>query len=430
MISNMRVESKFKLLKATLLVLSLFAITVGSVLMFATPRRVSADETAELDVELTIEPVISITASPTEVAMEVTPTAAGDFVSGDTTVTVSTNNSTGYTLKASSMSETTALVHNTTSSLTIPTLTGSVALADFCDQTTNNNRWGFTHDNTTLLASDTYLGVPPLSAPVTIKATTAAGLGSETVVTFGAKIDVNTREGTYENTVVFTATPNYVLLPALQDFTANTCTNLKTFDASKASHTTYTYRDSRDDKEYTVRKLADGNCWMTSNLRLAGGTEITAADSDITAASYTLPSEWQNSSYTAYMLDATDSANGAYYNWVAAAAGQNISTGATAVSICPKGWKLPARTMYEALYTLYGSDLSTFNTAFNTVLAGYALNGQTYDIGVRGDYWSADTENETRAFIMRITETTFSAASDNYISKNGGRPVRCYFVGE
>ncbi len=40
--------------------------------------------------------------------------------------------------------------------------------------------------------------------------------------------------------------------------------------------------DARDGSVYTVRKLADGNCWMTENLRLnLSGRKLTSADTDI-----------------------------------------------------------------------------------------------------------------------------------------------------
>ncbi|MBR2695459.1 hypothetical protein IKE86_00915 [Candidatus Saccharibacteria bacterium] len=46
---------------------------------------------------------------------------------------------------------------------------------------------------------------------------------------------------------------------------------------------TFALRDTRDGKRYTVRRLADGNCWMVQNLNLDlySGMTLTASDTDL-----------------------------------------------------------------------------------------------------------------------------------------------------
>lgn len=65
----------------------------------------------------------------------------------------------------------------------------------------------------------------------------------------------------------------------MQSFDATACSNL-------AEHKTIALTDNRDGNVYTVAKLKDGNCWMTSNLALnladfAGTTKLTSDNTDI-----------------------------------------------------------------------------------------------------------------------------------------------------
>ena len=50
-----------------------------------------------------------------------------------------------------------------------------------------------------------------------------------------------------------------------------------------------TLYDIRDNNSYTVRKLADGNCWMTTNLNLSlsTNTPIIGSKNDGSAFTYT-----------------------------------------------------------------------------------------------------------------------------------------------
>ena len=146
-----------------------------------------------------------------------------------------------------------------------------------------------------------------------------------------------------------------------------------------------TLTDTRDSKQYTVVKLADGNIWMTENLNLAGGTALSADDTDVTSTYITgfttqgnltknttnntisLPSSTtsgfgNNSIAYVYNTNRTGtncSSPGCYgyYSWIAATLGGKQANGSTAetrdgynaaASICPKGWKLPTATTSNA----------------------------------------------------------------------------------
>jgi uncharacterized protein (TIGR02145 family) len=153
--------------------------------------------------------------------------------------------------------------------------------------------------------------------------------------------------------------------------------------------------DTRNNQNYRIRKLPDGNCWMIDNLKLANYT-LTATDSDVTA-NFTIPASPVQNSAThgnGVCVGGTASTTGSYltcdgtstqsttntpfiaysdpsgtensyadnctnqngisensltgcgylYNWYTATAGTgtySTSSGAVASSICPAGWNLP-----------------------------------------------------------------------------------------
>ena len=175
-------------------------------------------------------------------------------------------------------------------------------------------------------------------------------------------------------------------------------------------------KDTRDGKTYTVQRLADGKCWMTSDLNLAGGTALYSDDSNVPAtgytkasgnAYYTLPASETISSGTSlnnrtdetkpfssdtvdYVFNSSNNTTdctsskpcNSYYSWLAATAGGKDASGSavtgngydTAYSICPKGWRLPTSTTrnddaqtnnrwktgdWYALATAYGANLES-----------------------------------------------------------------------
>ena len=238
--------------------------------------------------------------------------------------------------------------------------------------------------------------------------------------------------------------------------------------------------DSRDGKLYTIARLADGKCWMTSNLDLAGGTTITSADSDI-SSDYTLPqSAVKNSSdnnladstqfsdnATAYVFNSGNTSDcggsgqntpcGSYYSWLAATAGTGSSTANyhnAPSSICPKGWRLPTATTSNANATSgtnyqsgdfyqmaihYGLasgvlvedpdndpkfiDYAGPGTVPNFLLAGRYNSGLFYYGGNGGSYWSATASGSPLAYSMGFNSGGVGSVYND--SRKLGFSVRC-----
>ena len=246
----------------------------------------------------------------------------------------------------------------------------------------------------------------------------------------------------------------------------------------------YSLKDSRDEQSYNVAKLADGKCWMITNLNLAGGTVLSSDKSDVPSTNYyTLPASTTISSgtsvqsgqfssdTTAYVFNTgnnTTTCNSStpcnsYYSWLAATAGGKDSSGNAvstdgynaAYSICPKGWRLPTSTTsnanaqtspnwktgdWYALATAYGanlesnyynsSDTNFYNNAGpgtnpNFLLAGSYYNGWFYLGGSTGYYWSSTASSSTNAYDLYFSSGSVGLASNS--NRRRGASVRCVY---
>jgi uncharacterized protein (TIGR02145 family) len=117
-----------------------------------------------------------------------------------------------------------------------------------------------------------------------------------------------------------------------------------------------TLTDVRDGETYRVRKLADGNVWMTENLRVNSGNSLLldASTSDITSGTWLLPASSSSWTFPAQADNLTEEemkvsqvfkidSEEVIYNFAAATVGGSTVTGIAPDSICPKSWKLPVR---------------------------------------------------------------------------------------
>ena len=152
--------------------------------------------------------------------------------------------------------------------------------------------------------------------------------------------------------------------------------------ANAATGTVIALEDERDGQVYTVAKLADGNWWMTENLRLNfedANTNITKdntnrpTDAFVTAVANkpASSSTWCKTNNTACVDQIVYNANsfryeyGSYYNYYTVAAGNGSYTapiGAASGDICPAGWHVPTSRR--------ASDNGDFGNLIN-LLGGY-----------------------------------------------------------
>ena len=155
---------------------------------------------------------ISVSSSGT-VTINITPVAGGSQTSASDTVSVSTNNSSGYALTLADSDATTTLANGgNTIAAHAGTQASPTALA--------NNSWGYHVDSiggfgtggavesNVTSSSIKYAGVPATGSPNTIKTTATTASGDTTTVWYGVKADTTNPNGTYTDTVTYTATTN------------------------------------------------------------------------------------------------------------------------------------------------------------------------------------------------------------------------------
>lgn len=135
------------------------------------------------------------------------------------------------------------------------------------------------------------------------------------------------------------------------NFTSAACSNL-------AANTTAAVTDNRNNQNYTVKKMSDGNCWMISNLRYlpqnnAAGTYKLATNGNYMTADGT-DSRTGSNLDTAFYYNVPDGSSnhttdgffGYLYNWYGASAGTGNSTRVwldeVESSVCPSPFELPS----------------------------------------------------------------------------------------
>lgn len=183
--------------------------------LLVVPAFVSAQaEDEDTIINANIGSTISITTSGT-VNLNVTPTLAGAATSSSDTVTVATNNSAGYVLALEDVDADTDLDDGASNS--IAAHAGTIGTPT----TLANNSWGYRVDGaggfgagpTSAQSSQanltgTWAGVPANGAADTLKTTASPAAGDTTTVWYGVKADTSKPDGTYTNTVLYTATAN------------------------------------------------------------------------------------------------------------------------------------------------------------------------------------------------------------------------------
>ena len=411
-------------------ILSIFAPIFGS--------NATNNSTQELAAE--VNPVISLSA-PTELSFNINPTATGVFDSKELTVNISTNAIKGYELYFSSEDEQTNMKH-TTPSITqsiSSTFTGSLTSTNM-----QNNTWGYSLNNTD------FKSIPKKTEQVKLKDLNTYPTPAERTqsIYFGVKADTTLPSGTYEKNVVFTAIahanppkPQKTLhsISTMQQMTPAICTATTTplatvtqLDTDGSHHgdpnyvPTKTLTDTRDNNTYTVSKLADGKCWMTQNLRIINKT-ITPDNSDVTT-NYTIPASSISGFNSFDISNAYVDSDGGFYTWYTATAGtgtQSMSSGNTAVSICPKGWRLPTggdSGEFKALNNRYSS-YSNLIANIDFTLSGNVNSGSRRDQGSYGYYWSSTVVSGGYPYYLYLDTSNVYPA--NYINKSLGFSVRC-----
>ncbi|MBP5675169.1 hypothetical protein J6W91_02450 [Candidatus Saccharibacteria bacterium] len=270
--------------------------------------------------------------------------------------------------------------------------------------------------------------LPGISNPLTVKNT---GESIELTLTIG--INDTIPAGKYVNTIVATAdmVPTIAEVQNMQDMTAEACVETD-------MGVTTTLKDVRDDNVYSVAKLKDGQCWMTQNLRIAG-IEISSEDSDMQDGQTFMienatMENFQVNEYSLYRpdvdtskayVDNAEGGYGGYYNFYTATAGtggESAPYTSASSSICPKGWRMPARGDFGTLANYYGpTRMVEDEPKFN--LSGDVCSGGLWLKETAGWYWAKEIYDNDDAYrlILNIDNVNLGDSTD----KSYGLSVRC-----
>lgn len=194
--------------------LAIFSIVV-LIMSVGTTAVVSAI-TASTTISSQISAVISLLTTNGTVNVNVTPTGGGVQTIASDTVTVSTNDSSGYTLQ---LAETGASSNLVSGSNNIPASSGTVAspIAMAVDT------WGFRVDGlagsgfgagptsgqaSAAISTLKFAAVPATASPQTLANTSGTATNATMTVWYGVAADTTQPSGTYTNSVTYTAVAN------------------------------------------------------------------------------------------------------------------------------------------------------------------------------------------------------------------------------
>ena len=452
---------------------------------------VSTESDATKAAPIPSETTLSLSTSNLSLVFDITD-VNGTFAASDpATISVSTNNYTGYTLNFSSTSSDT----NATKLVNGDNAIDSISAASTPEEFSVNN-WGYLPSKFNSLDNVLYRPAPDTNGSVLDRTNTANLESNEYTVVLGAKADYSTPAGTYQNTFKFTAVANPVTYSVTYNKnTEDTVTNMPTNLAGDTAATSVTISDlvpqregydflgwntsadgsgatynpngdgtnliydlnqttnnngtlyaiweknklymqdvtldtcpaertlvydSRDNQEYYIQKIGS-TCWMTSNLNLAGGTKITPEKSNV-ADDFTLPAS-STTDFVSWGSPAVhnDDTYGSYYNYIAATAGTNPSSGNATYDICPKGWRLPSQTEYNTLKATYTTgDALTAAPWYGIYDGQYA--GSIQSAGYYGNYWASAAADSDYGYYLSFSKNN-ATITGGY--KVNGLSVRC-----
>ena len=349
--------------------------------------------------------------------------------------------------------------------------TSEYYIAPVADGTLTDNTWGYALSE----EAEEYLPMALADDPAVILEGGEAIGNKEIDVYYTIMVGKDMPAGIYMGEVEYDLVelgPTIGDLTYMQDFADLSEEDKNSVLDSMFTEITYTLKDERDEQDYTVAKLKDDRIWMTKNLNLAGGSEITSDLSDV-PDNYVLPvengfqvgnrlpasSKTGFTNYaTAYLYntgndtdECSDEGCYSYYSWTAATVGSglNITTQGTDApySICPKGWKLPnsrsdvagnsdfyqlavAYGMNPNVVAMYPPDGGIFftqagpGTTPNFNVTGYYAGGSFYSGSGYGYYWSA-TKGSGEYYYYALALHEFVVNTNDQEGSRTGNSIRC-----
>jgi uncharacterized protein (TIGR02145 family) len=314
---------------------------------------------------------------------------------------------------------------------------------------------------------DDYVQVAEYKATTGSSATDTT-LGGKVTTTYASYISTTQAADTYEGQVKYVMVHPYdgtapekvvpeepisqcpTQVPGITYMQDITDQNEDTILASMTDNAQYYLRDKRDGTPYCVSKIVNGNnvtaLWMTQNLRITGtisATDSNFSGSDFNVSAYDLKTDGASGGACHYETggynnpcsrtpDADDLTAtgltaeqiGAWYNYVAATAGEITGDDNTAIAtqdICPAGWHLPSRDTNGGAGSI--NSITSSVSAFSPVTGGNYFGGSVS--GVRAGYWWSTTDSSSYARYYLTYYTGSGLSAGNASNRVAGGYIRC-----
>ena len=180
----------------------------------------------------------------------------------------------GYTLSikaGTTGANATSLIHTSDSSKMFTSINSAVSESDFANSanTQYNNTWGYLPSKYDSISNTSFRPAPDESGDILDYTETDNATNNYTLA-IGARADLNTTVGSYENTFVITAVANLGCNEVATSINNALCMQdiNDSVISSMEEERQYQLKDNRDWKQYYVAKMKDGKVWMTQNLDL------------------------------------------------------------------------------------------------------------------------------------------------------------------
>ena len=246
------------------------------------------DYSSNVGIGFTFNPTLSISLSSSDLVISnLVPGSTLD--SNSINVSVATNAAYGYTLSANVNDENLVHSNNVDTFSSIDTNAGLASL----DDSDESNIWGYSYKNN-IASTPTWSNYSGLSNSANkVLFNTDSNSSGSIDFKIAAKASDTQPSGAYTGTINFTATtkpmPKTIQdIAYMQTFAELDAVDLASVKSSMILNNAYILKDIRDEKEYYVTRLEDGNVWMTQNLDLD-------LDSNRTYTHYDTDLGWDNS---------------------------------------------------------------------------------------------------------------------------------------
>jgi hypothetical protein len=187
--------------------------SMGLLLAVVLPLNAEA-LTQSTTITSTIGSTINVFTTSGTVTLNATPTGSGVQSTASDTITVSTNNSSGYTLSVAETNASSSLVSGANSiAATSGTYASPTALTA--------NKWGYRVDSlgsfgngpTSVITNSaigtlTYAAVPATASPQVLKSTATTATNNTTTVWYSLAVNTSVPSGTYTNNITYTTVVN------------------------------------------------------------------------------------------------------------------------------------------------------------------------------------------------------------------------------